>query len=160
MSTCDSVMIISAASLSHDLYGKYIRPHATERQKLRVNRWSVLLVGSIPLGLAFVDLGLVQEIVVDYAKVIASFFFVPVVFGLNWRGGTRAGAMASMLGGFVAFFAWWSTGPDHPWGIDPIYPGILVSLVLYFTVSAASRPVPPSALEPFFGSARERESAP
>ena len=150
MSTCDSIMIISAAGLSHDLYGRYLRPAATRAQRLAMNRWAVLLVGSIPLGLAFVDLGMVQEVVVDYAKIIASFFFVPVVFGLNWRGGTAAGAMASMFGGFAAFFAWWSQGPDYPWGVDPIFPGVLSSLLLFVLVSRFTRPVPASALAPFF----------
>lgn len=155
MSTCDSVMIISAASLSHDLYGKFIRPDASAARKLAVNRWSVLLVGSVPLALTFVDLGLVQEIVVDYGKIIASFFFVPVVFGLNWRRGTTAGAIASMLGGSTAFFVWWFQGPEYPWGIDPIFPGILASLGLFLGVSAVTPQVPASALAPFFsGSGR------
>jgi Na+/proline symporter len=143
-------MIISAAGLSHDLYGKLIRPHATEAEKLRINRWSVLVVGLIPLGLTFVDMGLVQEIVVDYAKIIASFFFVPVLLGLNWRRGTTAGAMASMLGGFTAFMVWWWQGPNYPWGIDPIFPGVLSSLALFVGVSAVTRPVPAEALAPFF----------
>jgi SSS family transporter len=150
MSTCDSIMIISAAGLSHDLYGKLLRPNASEAEKLKVNRWSVLIVALIPLGLTFVDMGLVQEIVVDYAKIVASFFFVPVLFGLNWRRGTTAGAIASMLGGFFAFLTWWWQGPDYPWGIDPIFPGVLVSLTLFFVVSRFTRPVPASALAPFF----------
>jgi len=150
MSTCDSIMIISAAGLSHDLYGKLIRPDASEAEKLRINRWSVLIVGLIPLGLTFVDMGLVQEIVVDYAKIIASFFFVPVLLGLNWRRGTTAGAMASMLGGFTAFLVWWWQGPNYPWGIDPIFPGVLGSLVLFVVVSYLTPPVPAAALRPFF----------
>lgn len=151
MSTCDSIMIISAAGLSHDLYGKLIRPAASEAEKLRANRWSVLVVGLIPLGLTFVDMGLMQEIVVDYGKIIASFFFVPVLFGLNWRGGTTAGAIASMLGGFTAFMTWRLQAPSYPWGIDPIFAGVLSSLILYVGISRLTRPVPASALEPFFG---------
>ena len=73
-----------------------------------------------------------------------------ISFGLNWRRGTAAGAMASMIGGFTAFFVWWSLGPPYPMGIDPIFPGVLVSLGLYLAVSHFSRPVPPEALEPFF----------
>lgn len=160
MSTCDSVMIISAAGLSHDLYGKFIRPDATERQKLRVNRWAVLLVGLVPISLAFVDLGLVQEIVVEQAKIIASFFFVPVAIGLNWRGGTTAGAIASMLGGFVSFFGWWLTGPEYLWGLDPVYPGVLASLLLFLVVSACTRPVPDAALAPFFETSGSVEGRP
>lgn len=160
MSTCDSIMIISAAGISHDLYGKYLRPDATEPEKLRVNRWSVLIVGLIPLGLTFVDLGLVQEIVVDYAKIIASFFFVPVLLGLNWRRGTRAGAIASMLGGFTAFMTWWWQGPDYPFGIDPIFPGVLVSLALFVGVSLLTRPVPREALALFFEDPAPNRPAP
>lgn len=150
MSTCDSVMIISAASLSHDLYGRFIRPRASAAQRLAANRWAVLIVGLVPLALAFVELGLVQEIVLDYAKIMASFFFVPVAVGLNWRGGTTAGAVSSMLGGFAAFVAWRALGPPYPWGIDPIFPGVLSSLVLFVTVSRLTPPVPAAALAPFF----------
>lgn len=150
MSTCDSVMIISAASLSHDLYGRFIRPQASARQRLAANRWAVLIVGLVPLALAFVELGLIQEIVLDYAKIMASFFFVPVVVGLNWRRGTTAGAVASMLGGFLAFLAWRALGPDYPWGVDPIFPGVLSSLVLFLGVSRITPPVPVASLAPFF----------
>ncbi|MFQ5744324.1 MAG: sodium:solute symporter [Acidobacteriota bacterium] len=160
MSTCDSIMIICAAGISHDLYGNYLRPQATEKQKLSVNRWSVLLIGSLPVTLAFADLGLVQEVVVDYSKVIASFFFVPVILGLNWRRGTTAGAMASMSGGFLAFWLWRLPDPPYPWGLDPIFSGIAASLILFVSVSWVSRPVPATALAPFFPTASSSSAAP
>ena len=46
-------------------------------------------------------LGDVQAIVIEQAKFIASFFFVPVVLGLNWRRGTKEGAIWSMVAGFA-----------------------------------------------------------
>ncbi len=70
---------------------------------------------------------------------------------MNWRGGTTAGAIASMLGGFTAFMTWWWQGPAYPWGIDPIFAGVLTSLALFIVVSRLTRPVPATALEPFFG---------
>ena len=53
----------------------------------------------IPFWFASLKLGDVQAIVVEQAKFIASFFFVPVVVGLNWRRGTKQGAIWSMVGG-------------------------------------------------------------
>ena len=150
MSTCDSVMIVCAASVSHDLYGKIFRPDASESRKLAVNRRSVLILGTIPLLFTFMDLGLVQEIVVDYAKLIACFFFVPVVLGLNWRRGTTSAAMTSMVGGFVGFLVLRFGFAEPLLGIDPIFPGIVTSFVLYVGISLVSRPVPQSALKPFF----------
>ena len=145
-----ATMVVRPKAVSPSLAERTSVTSWKQTEKLRVNRWSVLIVGLIPLGLTFVDMGLVQEIVVDYAKIIASFFFIPVLLGLNWRRGTAAGALTSMLGGFLAFFAWWWQRPDYPWGIDPIFPGVLVSLVLFVGVSLLTRPVSASALAPFF----------
>ena len=47
-----------------------------------------------------------QAIVVEQAKFIASFFFVPVVLGLNWRRGTKEGAIWSMVAGFLGCLVW------------------------------------------------------
>jgi Na+/pantothenate symporter len=96
--------------------------------------------------------GDVQTIVVEQAKFIASFFFVPVVIGLNWRRGTAAGAVAAMVGGFLACLVWEFTGQrgfaSH--GIDAVEVGIAVSLVLFVVVSRYTRPVPEQNLAVFF----------
>ena len=67
-----------------------------------MNRLSIVVLGLIPFWLATLKLGDVQAIVVEQAKFIASFFFVPVVLGLNWRRGTKQGAIWSMVVGFAA----------------------------------------------------------
>ncbi len=36
---------------------------------------------------------------------MVSFLFIPVVVGLNWRRATRAGAIASLLGGMTTCLA-------------------------------------------------------
>jgi Na+/pantothenate symporter len=94
----------------------------------------------------------VQSIVVEQAKFIASFFFVPVVIGLNWRRGTAPGAVAAMIGGFLACLVWTFTGQRgfarH--GIDAVEVGIAVSLALFLLVSRYTRPVPEENLSIFF----------
>jgi Na+/proline symporter len=106
----------------------------------------------VPMYVALQKLGDVQSIVVEQTKFIASFFFVPVVIGLNWRRGTAAGAVAAMVGGFVACLVWELTGQggfaSH--GIDAVEVGVLTSLVLFIVVSRLTRPVAPESLRPFF----------
>ena len=152
MSTVNSILLVTGASVAHDLYGKFINPGATQARLVFVNRVAIVVLAVIPIYFALQEFGDVQAIVVEQAKFIASFFFVPVVIGLNWRGGTATGAIASMLGGFLACLVWELTGQRtitvH--GIDAVEVGVVVSLVLFLLVSRFTRPVARGNLEIFF----------
>ena len=65
-----------------------------------------MVLGLVPVLVRAAAFGDVQAIVVEQAKFIASFFFVPVVLGLNWRRGTKEGAIWSMVAGFVGCLVW------------------------------------------------------
>jgi len=152
MSTVNSVLLVTGASVAHDLYGKFIRPRASQKQLLAVNRLSILALALIPIYFALQKFGDVQSIVVEQTKFIASFFFIPVVVGLNWKRGTAAGAVAAMLGGFVACVTWEFTGQRgfgvH--GIDAVEVGVATSFVLFVLVSRITKPVPEANLKTFF----------
>ncbi len=155
MSTVNSILLVTGASVAHDLYGRFIRPHASERHRLNVNRLSIVVLALVPVFFALQRFGDVQTIVVEQAKFIASFFFVPVVIGLNWRRGTAPAAISAMIGGFMACLVWEFTGQrgfaSH--GIDAVEVGVAVSLVLFVVVSLFTRPVPSKNLAAFFGPA-------
>jgi len=152
MSTVNSVLLVTGASVAHDLYGKFIRPRASQKRLLAVNRISILALALIPIYFALQKFGDVQSIVVEQTKFIASFFFVPVVIGLNWKRGTAAGAVAAMFGGFLACLMWEFTGQRgfavH--GIDAVEVGVATSFVLFLLVSGMTKPVPERNLKTFF----------
>ncbi len=152
MSTVNSILLVTGAAVAHDLYGKFVRPDASQARLLTVNRIAIVVLAIIPVFFALQKYGDVQAIVVEQSKFIASFFFVPVVIGLNWRRGTAAGAVAAMLGGFLACLVWEFTGQrgfaSH--GIDAVEVGVLTSLVLFIVVSRFTRPVPEENLRTFF----------
>jgi SSS family transporter len=134
MSTVSALMLVAASALARDLYGTF-RPASTDRERILVGRVGVLLVGTAPLALILSGVGrgeLVQFIVLLYTAVMASSFFVPVVLGVYWPRATKAGALASMAGGVVTCFAWKLYGAVD---IDPVLPGLLVSLMLFVGVS-------------------------
>ena len=80
-------------------------------------------------------------IVIYAAKLMVSFLFVPVVVGLNWRRATRAGALASMLGGLTTCVVWRFVGHPYLLGLDSAEAGVLVSAALFFGVSLVTHPV-------------------
>lgn len=153
MSTVNSVLLVTGAGVAHDLYGRFIRPQATQKHLVNVNRVAIVVLSLIPLFFALQRLGDVQGIVLEQAKFIASFFFVPIVIGLNWRRGTAKGAVAAMLGGFVACLVW-TLFFQETWfpryGIDAVEVGVVTSLLLFVVVSRATRPSPGQDLAPFF----------
>jgi SSS family transporter len=152
MSTVNSILLVVGAGVAHDLYGTLVRPEATQGHLVSVNRAAMLVLALVPIWFALQKYGDVQAVVVEQAKFVASFFFVPVVVGLNWRRGTAAGAIAAMLGGFLACLVWEFTGQRgfarH--GIDAVEVGILTSGILFFGVSRWTRPVPEENVRVFF----------
>lgn len=160
MSTVNSILLVTAGAFAHDLYARLIEPDAPEHRLLLVNRVGIVVLGLIPLWFALQKFGDVQTIVVEQSKFIASFFFVPVVVGLNWRRGTKHGAVAAMLGGFAACLAWTFTlqrgFAAH--GIDAVEVGVAASALLFVLVSRATRPTPAENLRVFFDDARHEYS--
>jgi Na+/proline symporter len=152
MSTVNSILLVTGGAFAHDLYKRLINPHASERRLIWVNRVSIVVLGVVPFWFASMKLADVQAIVVEQAKFIASFFFVPVVLGLNWRRGTKEGALWSMVAGFFGCLAWTFTFQRafaiH--GIDAVEVGVAFSALTFVLVSRATRPTPAENLRIFF----------
>jgi len=148
--TGGAILLTVSAAVSHDLYGRLLAPEATDRAKVRVGRLAVVLFSAIPVMLAFRELALVNFIVIYAARLMVSFLFVPVVVGLHWKGATKAGALASMLGGLSVCVVWSVLAHPYLLGLDPAEAGTLASALLFVGVSAVTRPVPPDAVGIFF----------
>jgi SSS family transporter len=160
MSTVNSILLVTGGAFAHDLYKRLVNPAATEQRLLLVNRISIVVLGLVPFWFATRKFGDVQAIVVEQAKFIASFFFVPVVIGLNWRRGTKEGAIWSMVAGFLGCLVWTFTlqrsFARH--GIDAAEVGVALSLITFVLVSRATKPTPPENLRIFFEDERAPES--
>jgi SSS family transporter len=150
--TVNSILLVTGGAFAHDLYKRLINPRATQRRLLFINRASIVLLGIVPCWFATQKIGDVQAIVVEQAKFIASFFFVPVVVGLNWRRGTKEGAVWSMVAGFLGCLIWTFTFQSGfaSHGIDAVEVGVILSAVTFILVSRATKPTPAENLRIFF----------
>lgn len=152
MSTVNSILLVTGGAFAHDLYKRLINPSASQARLVWVNRVSIVILAIIPFWAAGLKLGDVQALVVEQAKFIASFFFVPVVVGLNWKRGTKEGAIWSMVVGFLGCLAWTFTGQKSvgQHGIDSVEVGVVLSALAFVVASRLSPPTPAENLKIFF----------
>jgi Na+/proline symporter len=152
MSSVNSTLLVTGGAFAHDLYKRLVNPGASQRRLIWVNRISIVVLGTLPFWFASRKLADVQAIVVQQAKFIASFFFVPVVIGLNWRRGTREGAIACMVAGFLGCLGWTFVQQRNlaPPGIDAVEVGVVLSALTFVVVSRATPPTARENLRIFF----------
>ena len=146
MSTADSLLVAGTSHLTHDIFGKLMRPDLAgdTRRMLLISRIGTVVIGLLALFLALYIQRIIDLLLLSYTMYAAG-VFVPVVLGLYWPRGTAAGAVAGIAGGSLAGLAaarGWIAVAELPLiaGMPSIVLGALVSLVLYVGVSLATRP--------------------
>jgi cation/acetate symporter len=146
MSTADGLLLAIANALSHDLYYKMIDPQADTRRRLTVARILLLFIGVAAALIASLQLTGILGAVAWAFDFACSGLFFPLVLGVWWKRANAPGAIAGMIGGFVAgslyLYLVFNKIID-PWmGIDDIRFGIIgmpVSLICMVVVSLATR---------------------
>jgi cation/acetate symporter len=102
MSTADGLLLAIANALSHDLYYKMIDPKADTRTRLIVARVLLVVIGAAGAAVASLRLtGILGAVAWAFDFAMSGLFF-PLVLGIWWKRANRAGAIAGMVGGFVA----------------------------------------------------------
>ncbi|MFQ6674619.1 MAG: sodium:solute symporter, partial [Fidelibacterota bacterium] len=132
VSTADSFLLVPATNISHDLYQRYFRPGASQKELLMVSRAAVLGLGI----LAFLMVSFFETILeAAYAAyTVYGAGITPALLGaFLWKRTSTRGAMMSILGGSVVTVGWEIakkvTGAP-PLGVDAIYPALVVSVAL------------------------------
>jgi SSS family solute:Na+ symporter len=119
VSSADAILFMLSTSLSEDLYKRFVRPEASDRQVLVVARWAAVLGGGAAVGLALGLPSVIGALSVFYTLLGVS-LFVPLVVGLHSRrpgvpeaiaaiGAGVAVALAAKLAGISGDYAWYAT---------------------------------------------------
>jgi len=140
MSTFASVLIITSSAIVRDFYEKGLNRKLSPGQEILYSRLSSVIVGLIALLIALKPPALILVLTAFAWAVIASTTLWPMLFGIYWKGATRWGVLASMVGGFLTSLVWIALG--NPFGLHGFIPGIAVGLVLLVSVSYFT-PKPP-----------------
>jgi len=131
VSTADAVLFMLATSLSQDLYRRFLRPDAPDRDVLRVARWSALAGGGFGILIALVTPTIVGALSFFYAMIGAT-LFIPVLVGLHARVNRSAEVTASILAGAAAVLTVQFTLGNAPGRIlTPATVGLLSASLTY-----------------------------
>lgn len=134
MSTISSQLLVTASSLTEDMYKTFLRRSATDRELVLVGRLSVLLVSIIALFLAYNKNETILSLV-GYAWAGFGASFGPVILlSLYWKRMTKWGAMAGMVAGASTVILW-TRFPFLKESLYEIVPGFLASFLVIVVVS-------------------------
>ncbi len=158
LSTADSFLLIPSTTFVNDVWVRFFRKGASQKEIVRVSRIVVVLFGLWALFLStlsdrFLDVALYAYTIYGAAitpSIVASFF---------WKRVTSQGAVASIAAGTLVTVAWKGLGYEaqaplwlgfpQGFGLDAVLPAIVVSVLALVLVSLATPPSPPEQVERF-----------
>jgi SSS family solute:Na+ symporter len=163
MSCTDTFATSGASCVSRDIYQRFIKPDATMKQMLAVNRLSVLFIVLAATVGSFFITSILEAIHIATYIASASYFF-PLMGGLYWKRATKEGAMAGLIVGAVVqisliVYDIYMTAPMAPAYLQTVHPvlmnhgviaGMGLSAVAFFGVSLLTKPSSAVNLAPFF----------
>ncbi len=153
ISTANNYLFSPATNLVNDIFVRYIRPRAADREVLLVSRLMIVLLGVWALWQSLHTESVLKKSL--YAYTIYSAALTPVILAaFFWKRATAAGAVASIALGTLVTVTWDSplVARIFPAAIaqrDAIVPALLVSLLCLVVVSLLTPPPSAGQLRPF-----------
>ncbi|NDZ81166.1 sodium:solute symporter [Streptomyces sp. SID10853] len=151
MSTSSGALIACATVANNDIWsrlrgirgGGAARGGGGDHDEVRGNRAFILAMGVLVICIAIALNNVVEALTVAYNLLVGG-LLVPILGGLLWKRGTVQGALASVAAGGLVVL-----GLMAKYGAlanEPIYYGLLSSLVVYVVVSLVTRPTDAAVL--------------
>ncbi|HSO71770.1 MAG TPA: sodium:solute symporter family protein [Thermodesulfobacteriota bacterium] len=159
LSTAAGLLLVIAASFSHDLMKNIISKDMTEKKELIMARAAAGVAVIIAGYFGIKPPGFVAQVVAFAFGLAASSFFPIIVMGIFWKKATKEGCILGMLGGmgftaaYIIYFRfinpamdnaahwWWGISPE---GIGTI--GMLFNFIIIYVVSKMTKE-PPQAVQ-------------
>jgi SSS family solute:Na+ symporter len=128
--TCDAILFMISTSVSKDLFQRYVRPAATDRELLLVARVAAVAGGILGVLLSIYLSTIVQAMTVFYSLLGVS-LFVPVLGGLYSRRAGQTEALAAIVAGVVVLLVVrFGVAGGYPW-LDPTLSGLIAAAVAF-----------------------------
>jgi SSS family solute:Na+ symporter/sodium/proline symporter len=153
VSTANNYLFSPATNLVNDVFVRYLKPEASNKQVLLVSRLMVVGLGLWALWQSLGTTSVLKKSL--YAYTIYSAALTPVILAaFFWRRATAKGAVASIAAGTVVTVGWEWLTPHLPAVVaarDAILPALVASLLGLVVVSLLTKAPNEAHLRPFEG---------
>lgn len=145
MSTADSQLLVTASSITSDLYKGSINKKASDKHLVWFSRGAVVVVAIIAFIIAFDRTSSIMGLVSNAWSGFGSAFGALVLLSLYWKRTNRAGAAAGIIAGGVTVIVWdyipllGGTTLATATGLYSLVPGFALSLVSIIVASLLTK---------------------
>lgn len=108
-STADSQLLVAASSVAHDIIYKVFGKEMSQKQRVRVDRISVVVLGLVALAFAAGEVRVVFDFVLYAWSGLGAGFAPALILTLFWKRTTGKGVVAGMLTGLIVTVLWRNT---------------------------------------------------
>ncbi len=141
ISSSDSYLLIAASAFSKNIYQRFIKKEATDKEVMQVSRITLLTVSVIGIIIAADENSVIFRVVSFAWAGFGATFGPLMLFSLFWKRCNRAGAIAGMLagGGMVFFWKLVLRPLGGVFGIYELLPAFLASCLAIVAVSLLTK---------------------
>ena len=137
VTTGNSYLLSAATNVTYDVYGKFINPHATDKEKLVFIKTFVVILGVV----AFVMIRFFPSILSlqMYAYTVYGASLCPAVLAVFfWDGVTKQGGILSMLTGMLSTLIW-EIPLARPNNLNSIIVSLPLAVIVLIAVSLITK---------------------
>ncbi|MGK0439646.1 MAG: sodium/proline symporter [Paracoccaceae bacterium] len=144
MSTISSQLLVASSSITEDVYHTFLRPSASQKERLLVGRGSVVGVAVLAVVLAHDRNSSILSLVSNAWAGFGSAFGPVILLSLFWPRMTRTGAIAGMASGALTVM-FWLVAPIQISGqslssyVYELVPGFIVATAVTVIVSLMTK---------------------
>lgn len=106
MSTADSQLLVTASSISSDIYQNFINQQASEKKVLMLSRVAVLVISALALWIAWDPNNSIMGLVSNAWSGLGSAFGPITLLSLYWKRTNLPGAIAGIVSGGLTVLIW------------------------------------------------------
>ncbi|TFH63926.1 MAG: sodium/proline symporter, partial [Gemmatimonadales bacterium] len=140
MSTVDSLLILASSAVVRDIVQQVFNPQWSDRRLSVYGKLTTVVIGAGAVVMALAEVRMVFWFVLFAWSGLACAFTPVVLCSLFWKGTTRAGAIAGMIGGFVTTVAWVVFFKDGFYDLYEMLPGFAAGFLFTIGVSLFTEP--------------------
>lgn len=162
MSACSNFMVNIGALFTKNLFRKYFRPDASDRDLLWTGRYSGLALAFLAVLFALSIKNVLHAFL--FTETLAAFMGIMFLGGLVWKRANRFGAGAAVLSSLIVYYIanYYYSGSlqlVYVWKPAPFGFAMFTGFLMFWLVSVLTRPEEEEKIESFFDNMRRKSDA-